>query len=83
MPAYTAFNAVVQGGVAEVAKDWMLHAEVPLGRLGAFMVLQVHDSLWIELLPGTSDTVAETLQTALDQANPFRARLTLESKKLA
>lgn len=82
VPAYTAFNAVVQGGVAEIMKLWMLESEGPLIEWGARMVLQVHDSLWIEQPPGIEPMVTELLQSTLDGINPVSMRLTIDAKRL-
>jgi DNA polymerase I len=82
VPAYTAFNAAVQGGVAEVMQSWMLNLEDPLGELGASMCLQVHDSLWLETPPGSEVAVTDLLQRVLDDVNPYRARLTIDSKRI-
>jgi len=80
---YTAFNAVVQGGVSDLMKNWMLAVEGPLADCGAYMCLQVHDSLWVQLPEGASDTVAALLQDRLDSVNPYQARLTLDGKRLS
>ncbi len=80
---YTAFNAAVQGGVADTMKQWMLESEAPLAAVGAWMVLQVHDSLWVMSPSGSGEQVADVLQGTLDAVNPWRARLTIDSKRLA
>lgn len=82
VPYYTAFNAVVQGGVAELMKDVMLDIEQPAAQLGAEMVLQVHDSLWFELIPGTEDALGDLIQEVTDAVNPFTARMTWDAKQL-
>lgn len=43
---HKAFNAVIQGGVAEVMKDWMIEIE---SRLPTILLLQIHDSLVLEV----------------------------------
>lgn len=65
---YTALNALAQGGVAELAKSWMLGAEPELEPLGARIVAQVHDSLVIELPdePGLPEKIGSVLQSLLD-----------------
>ena len=67
---YTATNSVVQGGCAELVKDWLLVAEPRLADVGARMVLTVHDSVVCEVRPGTLDKVHALLQTALDDVTP-------------
>lgn len=75
VPYFTALNAMVQGGVAETMKDVMLEAEPEFERLGARLCLQVHDSLVVEVLPGTGEKVQEMLQAVLDDMNVFEMRL--------
>lgn len=82
VPAYTAFNAVVQGGVAELVKDVMIAVEPELEYLGARMVLQVHDSLWIEVPTGNKSAVLRVVQEVTDGINPFKLRLTWDAKTL-
>lgn len=82
VPSYTAWNAAVQGGVAEIMKMLMLAAERPLAELGARMVLQVHDSLWIEQPPGMEAQVLALLQQTLDDLRPVAMRLLIDSKRL-
>jgi DNA polymerase I-like protein with 3'-5' exonuclease and polymerase domains len=82
VPGYTAFNSVVQGGVAEVVKSWMLVLEAMLVEIGAIIVLQVHDSLWIEVPIGMSAKVIELAQLALDEVNPYYVRLLIDAKRL-
>lgn len=69
---HKALNSVVQGSVAELAKEWMLQMEPALAPLGARIVLQVHDSLYIEAPPAAADAVGRLLQTVIDDVNPFR-----------
>lgn len=76
---YTALNAVVQGGVAELMKDVMLVAEPRLTAMGARLCLQVHDSLVVEVLPGTGMKVAEMIQGVLDEIDAFEMRMLLDA----
>lgn len=82
VPYYQAINSVVQGGVAELMKDVMIDLEGPLAELGARMVLQVHDSLWIEVPPGMEEEVERLIQTVTDEINPFRMPMTWDRKQL-
>lgn len=82
VPYFNAWNAAVQGGVAELMKLLMVEAEPALAELGAYLVLQVHDSIWAELVPGTADEVLTLLQSVLDGINLFRMRLTMDAKRL-
>lgn len=70
VPYYTALNAIVQGGVAEFMKDIMLAQAVEdlgWGRL----VLQIHDALVFEVVPGAGPKVLEYLNTLSDEINEF------------
>lgn len=58
---YTALNARVQGGIGEFMKDIMLEMETVLDRTGARMVLQVHDSLVMEVPVGEGKNVLARL----------------------
>lgn len=81
---YTALNALAQGGVAEMAKSWMLSAEPALEALGARMVLQVHDSLVIEMPEkrGLPKKIGTVLQSLLDDATyPGWVRIPLQGKQ--
>jgi DNA polymerase I-like protein with 3'-5' exonuclease and polymerase domains len=66
---YTALNFVVQGGIAEIMKDVMLPAVLEHAVDGD-VVMQVHDSLWIEVDPGAQDKVCGQLQRILDDIVP-------------
>lgn len=82
VPAYTAFNAVVQGGVAEFVKDVMILVERPLAEIGVTIVLQVHDSLWLEVPKGNSAEALRVVQMVTDDINPFRIRMLWDAKTL-
>lgn len=78
VPTYTALNAVVQGGVAELMKDVMLTVvEQPLE---ARMVLQVHDSLVFEVQPGYGLELQQKLQAIVDDLNPYRMRMVFDAQ---
>lgn len=79
---YTAWNAAVQGGVAEFMKDHGMAIEPELPNFGARIVLQVHDSWWVEQPPGMGDHVTALMQLVSDDINPFRMRLTWDAKQL-
>lgn len=79
-PAYTALNALVQGGIGEFVKDVMLLVEDDLDCMGARLCLQVHDSLVIEVPEGTGEQVRELLQKAADDVNPFEMRMIFDGK---
>ncbi len=77
---YTALNAVVQGGVAECMKSYMIAALPRLKAMGARLCLQVHDSLVIEVLPGTGPGVGELLQCVADEHDYFLMRMLWDAK---
>lgn len=81
VPAYTALNAIVQGGVAELMKDVMLAVEPVLADLGAHLCLQVHDSLVIEVPPGLGEKVGQVLQEILDEINPFDLPMVFDASR--
>lgn len=68
---YTSFNAIVQGGVGEFLKDIQMAAEPMVDNYGR-ICLQVHDSMVMELDPGSGPVVASRLQEISDQINPFK-----------
>lgn len=70
-PEHKALNSVVQGGVAELVKAWMVELQPELDALGARLVLQVHDSLVIECEPHVAEKVGYQLQQVLDDVNPY------------
>lgn len=82
VPSYNAFNAAVQGGVAELMKDLMVEAEFAMLAIGCRIVLQVHDSFWVEVPVGMGSEPLALLQDVLDQINPFMLRLTIDEKVL-
>lgn len=77
---YTALNAIVQGGVADHVKSVMLRAWAELKAMGARVCLQVHDSLVIEVLPGTGPAVGKVLQRCSDELDDFLMRMLWDAK---
>lgn len=78
---YTALNAQVQGGIGEFMKDVMLATHMALLQCGHRIVLQVHDSLVIEVREGQGEVVREALQAAADEINPFKMRMIFDGKR--
>lgn len=79
---YSALNAVLQGGCAEILKSWLLLVEDAVEPLGARLCLTVHDSLALELEPGTQAAVHAALQATLDSVVPAGwCRIPLEGKQ--
>lgn len=77
---YTALNAIIQGGVAELMKDQhlLIHPWVQdYGRI----CLQVHDSFVMELEPGAGPVVHAKMQEMMDATNPFRMAMIWDAKQ--
>lgn len=81
IPSYTALNAACQGGVADTMGNVMIQAEPYWTGMGAQLVLQVHDSLVFEVIPGTEGALGKMLQDILDQVNPLNMPLVWEAKE--
>lgn len=71
VPGYTALNAACQGGVADFMGDIMIAVEPYAEALGADLVLQVHDSLVFEAVPGTEHVISTELHRLADELNPL------------
>lgn len=71
VPAYTALNAACQGGVADFMGNVMIHVEEYAEAIGADLVLQVHDSLVFEVVPGTESMLCTELHRLADELNPI------------
>lgn len=61
---HKAFNAEIQGGVAETMKEWMLWVEENLPEA---MLLQIHDSLILELPTDEAENLAMQAAHAAEQ----------------
>lgn len=81
IPGYTALNSANQAGVAGVMTDVMICSERDTDRLGAHLVLQVHDSLVYEVPPGQADALRLILQSVLNRVNPIDMPLYWEAKQ--
>jgi len=79
---YTALNSVIQGGCAELLKDWLLNAEAPLAEIGARIVCTIHDSVTVEVPVGRHEEALVILQAALDAAGlPGWLQIPLDPKQ--
>jgi len=78
--AYTALNALVQGGVAEFVKDTMLALDNTWAR--NYLVLQVHDELAFDAPdePGMEARLHKLLTKIAADLNPFRYPLVWSAK---
>lgn len=61
-----AVNTPVQGSAADIIKLAMVRAEPLLARLGARMLLQVHDELLVEAPADGADEAAKTLKNVME-----------------
>lgn len=78
-----AFNSLCQGGVAEQMKTLMveLHQSGIWEAHQARLVLQVHDSLVAEVVPGYGEELGTVIQEVLDDVSYYRTvRLPVEAK---
>lgn len=78
---YTALNAQIQGSISEAVKDYMLEAEAHLERIGARMVLQVHDAIVCEVPIGMGKEVGALLQEIADRFNFFQVRMEFDAQE--
>jgi DNA polymerase-1 len=68
-----AFNSLMQGGAAEVVKRKMLEVNKFLDQYGgdANIVLQVHDSIWLEVRPEIKDEVTSKVSHIMTDLPQF------------
>lgn len=69
-PSYAGFNAVVQGGQAELLKSVLLDLEKAVSDWGR-IVLTVHDSIVLEVEPGAGDKVGTLIAEITADHNPW------------
>jgi len=67
-PFYRAFNAVIQGGEAEIMKRAMIYATEEMDESEARFVLQIHDELVPEIKKGMEDKYLPIVQNAMARA---------------
>lgn len=79
-PSYKALNAIIQGSVAEMVKDWTLNLEPELAQHGIRMVMQVHDSVVLEVPEGLETLACKLMQETVDAANGFSIPFPLDFK---
>ena len=66
-----AFNMPVQGTAADLMKLAMVKLQPELDRLGAHLVLQVHDELLVEVVEDKTQNVAEVVREVMQNAWKF------------
>lgn len=70
---YKAFNQVMQGNVAELVKDAMLNIDAAFQSEGlGGIILQIHDSIEVEVPTEAIPRVSEVMRTAMLAAAPER-----------
>jgi len=67
---YAAFNQVIQGGVAEIIKDAMLTLDTAITQIGGRIVLQIYDSVEIEVPASRRRECCDALREAMTGACP-------------
>jgi len=75
-----AVNTVIQGTAADLIKKAMVEIDADLESAGlaARMILQVHDELVFELLPGEVEPLSELLRERMPGVLPLRVPLEIE-----
>lgn len=71
---YAAWNRRIQGSCAEVMRVAMQNLEQPLGKLGAEMVLQVHDELWAEGPEENAEKIRVVMRACMENFHEFDLR---------
>jgi DNA polymerase-1 len=64
---YRAFNAVIQGGEAEIMKRAMIACQEEVCDENCFMVLQIHDELAFEIADGMEEEYLPRLQSVMER----------------
>lgn len=67
---YSALNAAIQGGAAELLKDILLEIEPAIEDVGR-IVLTVHDSVVIEHTPGAEAGISDALDAITKDCSPY------------
>lgn len=67
-PAYRAFNAVIQGGEAEIIKRAMIRLQKEVCDENCRMLLQIHDELCFEITTGMEDQYLPRAQKVMEEA---------------
>ena len=87
-PTYRAFNAVIQGGEAEIMKRAMIRLQEEVCNDECRMILQVHDAIAFEIVEGKEDEYLPKIEYVMeDVPNEFceavgqYVRFAVESKR--
>ena len=73
-----AFNTAVQGSAADLMKLAMIRLDRALDRLGARLLLQVHDEVLIEVPRQHAGQAAEVTRTVMETVMPLAVPLTVD-----
>lgn len=65
-PFYRAFNAVIQGGEAEIIKRAMIQIQKEVCDDNCFLVLQIHDEIVVEITEGMEDIYLPRIQKVME-----------------
>lgn len=65
-PTYRAFNAVIQGGEAEIMKRCMIRLQKEVCDENCRMVLQIHDAIAFEITKGMEDHYFPLIQAVME-----------------
>lgn len=83
---HKAFNACMQGGVAELVKDWMLATDK---KYPGILVNQVHDSMWLEISDDDAESIVPDIQhigvelfEAAFQTDHYKIKFVIDAKRL-
>lgn len=65
-PYYRAFNAVIQGGEAEIIKRAMIRVQKEVCDENCHLVLQIHDEIVVEITEGMEDIYLPRIQAVME-----------------
>lgn len=71
-PTYRAFNAVIQGGEAEIMKRVMIQLAEEVCNDDCRMVLQIHDAIAFEIKKGMEDVYLPRIKKVMDEAQAIK-----------
>ena len=71
-PHYRAFNAVIQGGEAEIMKRVMIQLQEEVCDENCRMVLQIHDAIAFEIRTGMEDVYLPRIKKVMDEAQAIK-----------
>lgn len=75
-----AFNSIVQGGVGEYVKQLMMELREPAQQAGCRLVLNVHDSIVVEVPSGMEERWTTFVRQMAERINPFQIEMPIGDK---